>query len=520
MGSGNIGEGLLAAERQRGSVRQPSLAACICGFVLDLVFFMIMVALMPVNVVLFLTACCLPIFSWIVQQLLNPRREYLDGISAAFFNLVEESIIHGVFFSKKQVTSDVVFRHFTRTYLNDNISEFSRFKQRAVRSNVFWPYWTDTKHFNPAPHFIAVKEPVDKQELEKRLASIQLKLMNLERPLWELYHFEDYTDEDGNKCSASVLRVHHGMADGFTCLRMMMQGCRPNKPPQQTQARAERRPKIGAFQLFRFGIRALRKVALLLPDSASTYKASKHLEATESKVLTWSTLRSGSVQSLKDAGRQLGGASVNDLLIAAITGSLRKYAQTAPNKMPEAITSVMWVSSSPLKHIYSDFKEYPFKWGNGTLGSIYLKLGVGAKFADFSAVDTLDDVRQATSDIGLMVEAVVATSLLALFGWFPRCVGRGLWKALANKVSISMSNVPGPQFPLDWCGVPLRGMSFFVPPFGTVSIFVTICTFDGGVSVGMGADASLLDVEALRKITGELFEAEIRELQKPALGPV
>ena len=67
--------------------------------------------------------------------------------------------------------------------------------------------------------------------------------------------------------------------------------------------------------------------------------------------------------------------------------------------------------------------------------------------------------------------------------------------AIAYKTTVSMSNMPGPQFPLTFLECPVERMFFFVSPQGTVGIFVTIFTFDGKVAVSISADSSLLDAE-------------------------
>merc|ERR1712039_198366 len=86
-------------------------------------------------------------------------------------------------------------------------------------------------------------------------------------------------------------------------------------------------------------------------------------------------------------------------------------------------------------------------------------------------------------------------------GILQRLVGMLLWGPIANRVSVSMSNVPGPQFPLEWCSIPVDKMMFLLPPTGRISLFLTIATWDGKASVGMAVDGTLLSQEALRRIS-------------------
>jgi len=262
----------------------------------------------------------------------------------------------------------------------------------------------------------------------------------------------------------------------------------------------------------------MRKLLFMQADSPSVFKSRVRIGPPDKKVVAWSTLKNSTVANLKELGKSLNNATINDILLAALAGALRLHAEATQTQcLPNDVTACAWVSQSPLKHVYADFNEVPFKWGNSTLGAFYIPLPVGMNRGRVQARDALDMLRKDTTNPSLMVEAATATKLIGLFGWLPKCVGKMLWGPLANKVSVSMSNVPGPQFAMEWCGNPVQYMIFFVPPTGSISLFVTIATMKGEVNVGMGVDATLLDQEALRALTGKLFEEEIEELRKQAV---
>ena len=86
--------------------------------------------------------------------------------------------------------------------------------------------------------------------------------------------------------------------------------------------------------------------------------------------------------------------------------------------------------------------------------------------------------------------------------------------AIAYKTTVSMSNLPGPQFPLSFLECPVERMFFFVSPQGTVGLFVTIFTFDGKVAVSITSDSALLDADAARAITGKCFFEELEALRE------
>ena len=87
---------------------------------------------------------------------------------------------------------------------------------------------------------------------------------------------------------------------------------------------------------------------------------------------------------------------------------------------------------------------------------------------------------------------------------------------LTKKTSVSMSNVPGPQFPISVGGTVVDQLCFFVAPQGYLSIFVCIMSYNDKITVGVGADSNILTAEQAREVVGPLFEAELSLLAKEA----
>ena len=97
-------------------------------------------------------------------------------------------------------------------------------------------------------------------------------------------------------------------------------------------------------------------------------------------------------------------------------------------------------------------------------------------------------------------------------------VSAPLWQALAFKTTVSMSNLPGPQFKLKWLGHAMKSMHFFVVPQNTIGVFITIFSYDGEVSISMSADERLVTQAEARRITTEYFPEEIDRLHEIFVG--
>jgi len=215
-----------------------------------------------------------------------------------------------------------------------------------------------------------------------------------------------------------------------------------------------------------------------------------------------------------------GGATVNDVLLAALGGAFRRYIANlgaGQQAIPKDITACIWVSLSPLNHVYKSFEEVPLKWGNSTLGTVYVKLpltmpsSAGLK----NIPEGVRDMRERTGAPELALESVIAMQILRWLGVLPKLLIRPLWHILSNKISCSTSNVPGPPFHMKWCGSPVQSINFFVPPQGTVSVFATIVTYDGSISIGLSSDPAVMNADELEQISGMLFEAELNEMLGP-----
>lgn len=62
----------------------------------------------------------------------------------------------------------------------------------------------------------------------------------------------------------------------------------------------------------------------------------------------------------------------------------------------------------------------------------------------------------------------------------------------AQRVSMVMTNVPGPEQPLWLAGQRMSGLMFWVPQSGRVGLGISICSYAGEVRLGVACDAGLV----------------------------
>jgi diacylglycerol O-acyltransferase len=199
---------------------------------------------------------------------------------------------------------------------------------------------------------------------------------------------------------------------------------------------------------------------------------------------------------VKEIGRVLGG-TVNDVLVAAATGGLRRYMarRGAPPRRLD-VRAAMPVNLRPLGRMS--------QLGNH-FGLVFLSLPLG--IADPLA--RLAELRRRSAALRRSAEAPVVLLILRAIGKVPLAVQRLVVQIFATKATLVMTNVPGPNRTLYLAGKAIRDVFFWVPQSGRVGLGVSILSYQGTVRLGVGTDAGLVpDPEAI--VAG--FQAEFDEL--------
>jgi len=194
--------------------------------------------------------------------------------------------------------------------------------------------------------------------------------------------------------------------------------------------------------------------------------------------------------------------SVNDVMLSTSSGAIRAYLEeTHKSNVSTEVQAVMWVSLRGLD-LEKPFTDEQF---SNSLGACYLKMPL--KIVD--ANERLTHVSHQTKQLTTSPEPYIAAFIMKMFGYLPRRILAPTWAALAFKTTMSLSNLPGPQFGIHFAGAELDNMVFFVPPTRTIGIFLTILSYNGFCTFGVAADERLIP-EPMAMVT--CFENEIDKL--------
>jgi WS/DGAT/MGAT family acyltransferase len=202
---------------------------------------------------------------------------------------------------------------------------------------------------------------------------------------------------------------------------------------------------------------------------------------------------------VKDARKRLG-ATVNDVLMASVSGAVSRYLARHAGQTIEKLHISMPVNvrraDEPLK-LENRFAAVPLE----------LPAGIAHLGDRVRAVKVqMDALKQ--SVVPIVVYGIQHAMLTVL----PQGVSRGLIDFLANKCTAVVTNVPGPQRELTLAGRRVRSLMFWVPQRADIGVGISILSFAGFVQVGVLADVELVpDPGDLVRAFEEEF-AELRTL--------
>jgi diacylglycerol O-acyltransferase len=255
--------------------------------------------------------------------------------------------------------------------------------------------------------------------------------------------------------------------------------------PVEALRRARLRTGIGS-------VGAFGRLVGRLPDPKTPFKGPLGVP----KLVAWSEPLA--LADVKEVGRALGG-TVNDVLVSATTGGLRRYlARRAEPPRRLDVRAAMPVNLRPLARMS--------ELGNH-FGLIFLSLPLGV--ADPLA--RLAEVRRRSGLLRRSAEPVVVYGILRALGRVPLAVQRLVVKIFATKTTLVLTNVPGPRQTLYLAGKPIRDIFFWVPQSGHVGLGVSILSYDGRVRLGVGTDAGLVpDPQVIVEGFHEEFETLMR----------
>lgn len=399
--------------------------------------------------------------------------------------------------------------------IDEFLNQYSRFRQRIVRPGriLSRPYWEDDTDYRIENHleWESLPFPADEASLLE-LVNIKLNtLLDFDQPLWKVTVVENSPEG-----SVLIVRIHHCIADGISLMRVLLQMTQPstgaaaaqvgvniptsgvvpantvsNVPQQISQNYSAEKsvllPKVsengnalpmpGRSLPFRKPnaleiIAATARIIFRSADPPTVLKA----PLGPTKIAVWS--EPYSVLELKRIAK-LRQATINDVVMAATAGAIRRYIEERNDSRKENIRAFILVNLRD-RTVSSELGNH--------FGLVFLTLPINQA----TALERLDHTKQGMDILKASAEYAASYMILNLLGQLPGWIERLAANILDKKGTVVSTNVPGPTSEITLGGTPIRSILAWVPQSGRIGVGLSFVSYNNQLLVGLNADAGII----------------------------
>jgi WS/DGAT/MGAT family acyltransferase len=404
------------------------------------------------------------------------------------------------------------------------VDRYPVFRQRVVEpsSPLGTPHWEDDADFSLDRHLrrAVLPSPGDDRSLQQYVEAQMCRPLDRAHPLWEVHLLDGY-----GSGSAVLTRFHHALADGMALAEVLLsltdEDASGDADPLRDSASGRTdRGVLGGLTAAVSGASRLvpqlprtlspaHLVDLLLLAGRTGMIADKLLLSSNpetplsgaigpDKRAVWSAPRR--LADVKCVGR-LAGATVNDVLVASVSGALAAYLEEHGGERTD-LTTMVPVNLRP------PGAPLPRELGN-QFALVMLPLATGAG----TALQRLSESKRRMDRIKGSPEATLTFGIINALGRTNRDLARLVVDFFAAKAIGVTTNVAGPRTARYLAGTKIAGVLGWVPGSGEQTVGVCIFSYDGTVRVGFKVDAAVVsDPQSLV----HAFEAELDTLLRIA----
>jgi diacylglycerol O-acyltransferase / wax synthase len=458
----------------------------------------------------------------------NPDR--LSGLDASFLAL-EKDGAHMHVGSVLVLEGDAPRYEALIERIESRLHLVPRYRQRLAFPPLSQarPVWVDDPHFNAGYHVrhTALPPPAGEHELRRLAGRVFSQQLDRAKPLWEIWLVERVGDDR----FALVCKTHHALVDGISGVDIMtvLLDLEPDPPEPDPPPAWYPRPEPSGISLFAdtwlerasAPLDAARSAAAAVSaPGGSTAGAARTLGGLASMAaaglagappsplntrigphrrFAWVEADLDRFKAIKGA---LGG-TVNDVVLAVVAGALRALL-IRRGRDPAGLELKAMVPIS----VRADTER-------GALGNrvsaMYAPLPVG--LAD--PLERFRAVHAAVGDLKASGQAVGAEALTQLAGFAAPTVLNQAARLQSRQrfFNLTVTNVPGPQFPLYILGRKLLAFYPKVPLVLNTALGIAILSYDGGIFFGLLGDYDA--ISDLDDFAGDVQDA-IAELSSAA----
>ena len=414
-----------------------------------------------------------------------------------------------------------------RRFIESRLQYVPRYRQRLAWVPVErHPIWVDDDHFNLEYHVrhTSLPHPGSDEQLKDLAGRIISQQLDRQKPLWEMWVVEGLE----NNRLAIVSKIHHAMIDGVAAAGIMgvimnvmptsdvdePEAWTPTPPPNDAEVvvgevarrltdslhrmRNVRRAADDTRQVVEGGLRKARAVYYSLGSGWLSQSAATPLNEPIGPNRRFDWVETP-LQTIREIRAGLGG-TVNDVVLATTAGAVRRFL----------------LEHRELADLDVDFRvmapvSVRPNARSGELGNHVAMWLVSLPIDKADPIERLAAIKRETMHLKQTEQAMGAQTIVAASGGAPHTLV-SLGARLATGVrpfNMTVTNVPGPQFPMYLLEARLVGQYPVVPLFHRHGVGLALFSYDGTVAWGINADWDVLpDTDVL----GAAIQSSLTEL--------
>jgi WS/DGAT/MGAT family acyltransferase len=396
-----------------------------------------------------------------------------------------------------------------RAYVASRLHLIPRYRQRlAVMPLQGRPIWVDDLHFNIHYHVrhTALPRPGDERQLKRLAARIMAQHLDRSKPLWEIWFVEGL---EGGDRFAMISKVHHCMVDGMSSvdlLNVLLQ----LEPSDEIRPAPDwiPRPAPTAYDLAGEAIenlmnwpRALTRVAQQTLRDAQDPRSDLRARARAVRDMFGTTMRTASstplnrpvgphrrfdwygmpLAEVKAVKNALGG-TVNDVVLATVTGAVRRFLERHRVNCEMLDFRVM----APVSVRAADER--------GTLGNRVSAWMVPLPLSECDPRAAIAKISETTGELKESKQALGAEVLTGVGEWTPSTLLSLAARMLTRTLPFNLvvTNVPGPQLPLYLMSARMLDNYGLIPLIDYLCLGIVLFSYNGQLCWGFTCDWDLL----------------------------
>jgi WS/DGAT/MGAT family acyltransferase len=396
------------------------------------------------------------------------------------------------------------------------------------------PVWVDDEHFHLDYHVrhVALPHPGSDEQLKALAGRLMSQQLDRAKPLWELNIVEGLA----NGGFAIITKIHHCMIDGISGIDLMAvildfaeEVVIPDPVPWKP------RPAPNGTEL------AMREVARVLSSAvANVSDIARMSEGIGSTTEEWRRRFRASMASLGSGwltptgktplngaigpGRSFEWldlplaeiktiksdhkATVNDVMLTIVAGGVRSYLMSEGGMTEEELVETEFRIMAPVSVRTRDER--------GTMGNKVAMWLLTLPIGEPDPAKRLVAVREATKELKETEQALGASTIVSLSTGAPATLV-SMAARLASRArpfNMTVTNVPGPQFPLYMAGSPMLATYPLVPLWQSHGAGIAMFSVNGSVDVGINMDRTVIEYPG--RLAPSIMESYEELLAAPA----